>query len=115
MGPIRHVFPPNREWRRIWRTARNLVRARDNHMTGLKQAVYTFEIVVDEALLNDAAKAMIPNLIREFALHARVKMALLASTHAVQMTCVAAAHPDYTKKQFELLAENAMASANDQP
>lgn len=110
MGPIRRVVPSSREWRRIWRTARNLVLARDNHMTESKQAIYTFEIVVDEALLNDTAKAMIPNLIREFALHARVKMALLASTHAVQMTCVVAEHPDYTEKQFELFAEDAMAS-----
>jgi hypothetical protein len=78
----------------------------------MNKVFYTFEITVDENMLNDAAKELIPNLIREFAIHARVKMALVASTHAVQMECVRSGPPDYADKPFELLTDELQRDVN---
>lgn len=72
-----------------------------------RDTVYTFEIVVDDTQLNDAARNIIPELIREFATQAKVKMACVAATTAVQMKCVVASHVDsYIEKEFPLVQED---------
>jgi hypothetical protein len=70
-----------------------------------KEVVFAFEIVLDENYCNDAAKAMIPELIKDFARQVLIKSALLATPNALTMRASIASHPDYLEKPLDLQTE----------
>jgi hypothetical protein len=70
-----------------------------------KEVVFAFEIVLDEAYCNDAAKEMIPELIKDFARQVLIKSALLATPNALTMRASIASHPDYLEKPLDLQTE----------
>jgi hypothetical protein len=70
-----------------------------------KEVVFAFEIVLDEAYCNDAAKEMIPELIKDFARQVLIKSSLLATPNALTMRASVASHPDYLEKPLDLQTE----------
>ncbi len=70
-----------------------------------KEIVFVFEIVLDETYCNDAAKEMIPELIKDFARQVVIKSSLLATPKALTMRASVASHPDYLEKPLDLNME----------
>lgn len=63
---------------------------------------YTIEIDVDDNLVNDAARQMLPGLIKRFGQHVTAKLSLVTSTQSFELSASLYEGNDFRGKDIDL-------------